>query len=192
MKVRTQERLTIETPLGLDEVKILRAGNLVLLNGEVYLARDATHKRLIADFNSNHALPFNPEGAVIYYAGPSPTPPGEVIGSIGPTTSRRMDRYLEFFLQLGVRATIGKGSRENKVKELLKNYLGIYFIACGGAAAYLTRFVVQKEVLAYPELGAQALVRIWVKDFPLIVAYDAYGGDLFEQDEISNHKVVTG
>lgn len=95
-------------------------------------------------------------------------------------------------MQLGVRATIGKGSRENKVKELLKNYLGIYFIACGGAAAYLTRFVVQKEVLAYPELGAQALVRIWVKDFPLIVAYDAYGGDLFEQDEISNHKVVTG
>lgn len=180
----------LKTPLSVEDTVALRVGDQVFLNGELYVARDATHRRMLEDVASGKGLPFPVHGAVIYYAGPTPSPPSGVIGSIGPTTSRRMDRYLAFFLERGLRATIGKGEREEGVKELLEKHKAVYFVACGGAGAYLSTFVISKEICAYEDLGAQALLRLVVKDFPVIVAYDAFGGDLFEEGKIKHRRIL--
>lgn len=171
----------LKTPLEVAEIMALRAGDLVVLSGELYVARDATHRRMVTAWGQGEKLPVNLSGGVIYYAGPTPTPPHEIIGSIGPTTSCRMDRYLPYFLARGVRATIGKGKRSEEAKKLGEKWKAVYFIACGGAGAYLSSFVTKKEICAYEDLGAQALLRIWVRDFPLLVAYDVHGGDIFEE-----------
>ncbi len=179
----------LKTPLSADDVLILHSGDRVLLNGEIYCARDETHRRLIADLESEKPPPFPLMNATFYYAGPSPTPPEKVFGSVGPTTSSRMDQFLEYFLQRGLRATIGKGERSPEVKKLLEKYSAVYFIACGGAAAYLSSFVVRSDLLGYEDLGTQALVRLCVRDLPLFVAYDCYGGDLFESGKIHYRRI---
>jgi fumarate hydratase subunit beta len=179
----------LKTPLNIDDVLILHSGDRVLLNGEVYCARDATHRRMIADIRSEKPLPFPIMNSTFYYAGPSPTTPGKVFGSVGPTTSSRMDQFLEYFLQRGLRATIGKGERNPEIKKLHEKYTAVYFITCGGAAAYLSSFVVHSDLLGYEDLGAQALIRLWVRDLPLLVAYDCYGGDLFESGKIHNRRI---
>lgn len=179
----------LKTPLTIDDILILHSGDKVLLNGEVYCARDATHRRMIADIKAELELPFLLMNSTFYYAGPSPAPPGKIIGSVGPTTSSRMDQFLEYFLQRGLRATIGKGERSSEIKKLLEKYSSVYFITCGGAAAYLSSFVVRSDLLGYEDLGAQALIRLWVRDFPLLVAYDCYGGDLFESGKIHHRRI---
>jgi len=189
MGMKNTNEYILQTPLSIADVLTLHNGDKVLLSGEIYCARDATHRRMIADLKSELQLPFPLMNSTFYYAGRSPTRPGKVIGSVGPTTASRMDQFMEFFLQRGLRATIGKGERSSELKKLLEKYSSVYFITCGGAAAYLSSFVVRSDLLAYEELGAQALIRLWVRDLPLLVAYDCYGGDLFESGKILHRRI---
>ncbi len=169
----------IIAPLTQKGLKQLRAGDMVYLSGTVLSARDAAHKRLVAAINNGHELPVILENQALFYLGPSPAPPGKKSGSIGPTTAARMDGMTEPLLQKGLKATIGKGKRSDNIKHLMKKYGAVYFIAIGGVAAYLSKKVKKIEAVAYTDLGPEAIYRLAVEDFPLIVAYDIYGGDVF-------------
>ena len=171
----------ITTPLTDDVIEKLRAGDKVLITGYIYTARDAAHKRMVEAIQRGEPLPFDVKGQIIYYVGPTPPKPGEVIGSAGPTTSTRMDRYVEPLLKLGLKGMIGKGYRQPFVKELLKKYKAVYFAAVGGVAALYKDKIKEAEIIAYEDLGPEAVRRLYVEDFPVIVAYDIYGGDLFEE-----------
>ncbi|HSV32429.1 MAG TPA: fumarate hydratase C-terminal domain-containing protein [Atribacteraceae bacterium] len=173
------EARIIQAPISQEQVLDLEAGQWVRLFGAVILARDTTHQKLVEDLAKEIDPPVPLAGSVIYYAGPTPVPPYRVVGSIGPTTAQRMDRFLPFFFGQGVRATIGKGERSREAFELHQRYRAIYFLACGGAAAYLSRFITACELLAYPELGTQALRRVHLAGLPVLVAYDARGGNIF-------------
>ena len=170
----------LETPLDEEEVLSVHAGDRVLLNGVIYTARDQAHKKLVAALEAGRELPFDPAGQTIYYVGPSPAPPGKVIGSAGPTTSYRMDPFAPELYQAGVKATIGKGARSRGVRDAIERFKCLYLAAVGGAAALLGARVKSAEVIAYPELGTEAVRRLVVEDLPLIVVNDAYGGDLYE------------
>lgn len=170
----------ITTPLTIEKVKNLKAGDVVLLSGVIYTGRDAAHKKMVEMLKNNESLPFDPMNQVIYYVGPSPTKPGEVIGSCGPTTSYRMDAYSPTLLKKGLRGMIGKGMRNTEVIEAMKNHTGVYFGANGGCAALLAKCVKSCEVIAYPELGAEAVHRLEVEDFPIIVIIDSDGNNLYE------------
>jgi fumarate hydratase subunit beta len=153
----------------------------VLISGVVYTARDAAHQRLIQALDKGEKLPFDLKGQTLYYMGPSPTRPGQVIGSAGPTTSRRMDVYTPRLIAAGIRAMMGKGNRSPEVREAIKKYKAVYFVTIGGAGALLSKSIKQAEVIAYEDLGAEAILRLNVENFPAIVANDIYGQDLFEQ-----------
>ncbi len=170
----------LTTPLDVEDVLSVRSGDRVLLSGVVYSARDAAHRRLVEALERGAELPFDPRGAVIYYIGPSPAPPGRVIGAAGPTTSYRMDPYASRLYEAGVKATIGKGARGAEVREALGRCRALYLAAIGGAGALLARTVRSAEVIAYPELGPEAVRRLVVEAFPAIVVNDAFGGDLYE------------
>lgn len=172
-------RLT--TPLSAKDVQALRAGDRVLLSGTVYTARDAAHARLIALLNEGKALPFAVEGQVIYYVGPTPPRPGEPIGSAGPTTSGRMDSYTPALLAAGLRGMIGKGSRSPEVREAMARHGAVYFAATGGAGALLAKRIKSAEIVAWEDLGAEAVRRLVVEDFPLVVIDDVHGHDLYEE-----------
>ncbi|MBT8762988.1 Fe-S-containing hydro-lyase [Desulfohalobiaceae bacterium Ax17] len=174
----------LQTPLTDEDILQLKAGDKVLLSGVVYTARDAAHKRLIQALDRGDKLPFPLEGAVIYYVGPSPAPPGRPIGSAGPTSSYRMDTYAPRLYGLGVKATIGKGKRSEEVKEALKEYKAVYFGATGGAGALLSKCIVQAKVIAYEELGPEAIRVLKVENFPLLVVNDAYGGELYAKPKL--------
>ena len=180
----------ISTPLTDEVVKGLRAGDAVQITGVVYQARDAAHKRLVALIEAGEDLPFDLEGAVVYYMGPSPAKPGNVIGSAGPTTSGRMDAYAPLLMRRGLKGMIGKGLRTPEVKDAMRECTAVYFAATGGAGALLARCVVGTEVIAYPELGAEAVARLDVKDFPAIVVNDCHGGDLYEEGRAKYAKTV--
>ena len=154
----------------------------MLLSGVLYTARDAAHARLAEALASGGEMPFDLAGQVIYYVGPTPAPPGRVIGSAGPTTSGRMDRFTPALLAAGLKGTIGKGARSQEVRAAIQTHKAVYFGATGGAAALLARSVVSCEVVAYPELGCEAVHRLVVKDMPLVVINDCLGGDLYEQN----------
>lgn len=171
----------LDAPVSAEAAMALRAGEAVRIFGTMYVARDAAHKRMIEALDRGEQLPFDPAGAVIYYMGPSPAKPGQVIGSAGPTTSYRMDPYTPRLLSLGVRAVIGKGSRAQAVKDALVQYGGVYLAAVGGAAALIAKSIVAAEVIAFPDLGAEAVLRLQVEDFPAIVVNDTVGGDLYLQ-----------
>jgi fumarate hydratase subunit beta len=171
----------LTTPLNKKVVAQLKAGDGVLISGEIYTARDAAHERLMRLDEAGAQWPFDTAGAVIYYAGPAPAPPGFPIGSVGPTTSYRMDPYLKAVLSKGVLATIGKGDRSEEVRDLCVEYGAVYLVAVGGAGALLAERVVSSEVIAFPELGPEAITRLTVKDFPAIVAYDIHGGNVFDE-----------
>ncbi len=173
--------IRLTTPLTPDDVKGLKAGDRVLITGTIYTARDAAHRRIIDAIDRGEEPPFDPEGQVIYYVGPTPPKPGEVIGSAGPTTSYRMDPYTPRLLELGLRATIGKGQRGQEVKDALKRFGAVYLVAVGGAAALISERIKKAEVIAYDDLGPEAVRRLYVEDFPAIVANDSNGGDLFEE-----------
>jgi fumarate hydratase subunit beta len=170
----------IRLPLTEETIAGLRAGDHVTLTGVIYTARDAAHKRLIEALDKGEPLPIDIKGAVIYYVGPTPERPGRVIGAAGPTTSMRLNPYTPRLLEQGLKATIGKGGRNQAVKEALKKYRGVYFIAVGGTGALLSKRVKKAEVVAYEDLGTEAIRRLEVEGFPVIVANDMYGNDLLE------------
>ncbi len=171
----------ITTPLTDEVVRDLRAGDAVEITGVVYQARDAAHERLVALIEAGADLPFDLCGAVVYYMGPSPAKPGDVIGSAGPTTSGRMDAYAPLLMRHGLKGMIGKGLRSAAVKQAMREDGAVYFAATGGAGALLARRVVGNEVIAWPELGAEAVARLEVVGFPVVVVMDSHGGDLYEQ-----------
>src|SRR3972149_3995022 len=167
-------------PLKDSDIENLKAGDRVLLSGVIYTARDAAHKRLIDLLDKGEKLPFDVKGEIIYYVGPTPAKPSFVIGSAGPTTSGSMDAYTPRLLSLGLKGTIGKGQRSPEVIEAMKKHKAIYMAAVGGAAAVIAKTIKKAEVVAYEDLGAEAIRRLTVEDFPAIVVNDIYGGDLFK------------
>jgi len=171
--------IQIQTPLSKD--LDLRAGDSVLLSGEIYTARDAAHRRMVELIERGERLPFKLDGAVIYYCGPAPTPPGKVFGAAGPTTSYRMDAYTPALLAEGLAGMIGKGERSDAVIEAIKKERAVYFAAIGGAAALLSKCVVSAELVAWPDLLSEAVQRLVVRDLPLIVAIDAKGNSVYDE-----------
>ena len=169
----------ITAPLTKEEAAGLRAGDTVLLSGVVYTARDAAHKRMCEALDRGEALPFDMRDAVIYYVGPTPPPPGRVIGSAGPTTSGRMDAYAPRLMDEGLRGMIGKGERSQAVVESMKKNGAVYFAATGGAAALLASRIREAQVIAWEDLGTEAVRRLVVEDFPLTVVIDSRGEDLY-------------
>ena len=172
--------IKLQTPLTEDKILSLKAGDSILLSGIIYSARDAAHKRLIDLLKEGKELPLNIKDETIYYVGPSPAKPGKVIGSAGPTTSYRMDSYAPTLMDLGLRGMIGKGARNNEVIDAIKRNNAVYFGAIGGAAALIGRSIVKSEIIAYEDLGAEAIRKMEVKDMPLVVIIDAYGNNLYE------------
>jgi fumarate hydratase subunit beta len=161
-------------------VEQLRAGDKVGISGIIYVGRDAAHKRIVTALDAREPLPFDPQGQVIYYMGPSPAKPGDPIGSAGPTTSGRMDPHAPRLMEVGLKGMIGKGNRSAPVREAMKKHKAVYFGAIGGAGALIARSIKQAEVIAYDDLGAEALRRLEVEDFPAIVVNDIHGGDAYE------------
>lgn len=172
--------IRLTTPLTIDKVKALKAGDQVLLSGTIYTGRDAAHKRLAELVKQGKDLPFDPKDQIIYYVGPTPAKPGQIFGSGGPTTSGRMDAYAPTMLSLGLRGMIGKGYRNDNVKEAMCTYTGVYFGAIGGAGAYISQCVKQAKVIAFEDLGAEAIRELYVEEFPLTVVIDCEGNDLYE------------
>ena len=170
----------LTTPLSREDVLSLRAGDQVLLSGVVYTARDAAHLRLVEAMERGEALPLPLEGQVIYYAGPTPTPAGRAIGSIGPTTSIRMDAYTPKLLEKGLRGMIGKGKRSPEVIEAMKRNGAVYLCAIGGAGALAAQCIESAEVIAFEDLGCESVKRLVLKDFPLIVAIDSQGNSVVQ------------
>jgi len=171
----------LTTPLKTEDTEKLKIGDKVLISGEIYTARDLAHKQLLELIDAGEKAPFNIEGSVIYYVGPAPSKPGQVINSCGPTTSYRMDPYTGRMLELGAKAFIGKGNRSPEVIEDLKKYKAVYLAATGGAAALIAKAVKGNETIAFEELGAEAIRRLKVEDFPATVVNDINGNDLYQE-----------
>jgi len=171
--------ITLTTPLSNKVIRELKAGDEVLINGVVYTARDAAHKRLVELMEQGKPLPIDVKGQIIYYVGPTPERPGKPIGSAGPTTSYRMDSYAPKLIKIGLKGMIGKGERGEKVVEAMKKYGAVYFATTGGAAALIARKIVSSKIVAYEELGAEAIRELVVKDFPAVVAQDSYGNNIY-------------
>ncbi|MCK8825344.1 Fe-S-containing hydro-lyase [Fuchsiella alkaliacetigena] len=174
--------VSLETPLTEEQVKSLAAGDKVLLSGTIYTARDVAHSRLVDALEAGEELPFELEGQVIYYAGPCPARPGQVVGSAGPTTSYRMDPFTPQLLESGLRAMIGKGDRDKQVVETMQKTGAVYLGAVGGAAALIAQRIKEAEVIAYADLGTEAIRKLKVEDFPLIVVIDSQGNNLYNRD----------
>jgi fumarate hydratase subunit beta len=177
------EPIRLKTPLRNEEVEKLKSGDRVLISGVVYTGRDAAHKRLIDLLKAGKDLPFDIRGQVIYYVGPAPAKPGQVLGSAGPTTSYRMDAYSPALIEKGLKGMIGKGMRSEAVKEAMKNHKAVYFAATGGAGALLAKRVKKVEIVAYEDLGPEAIRRLEVEDLPVIVVNDVRGNDLYIEGE---------
>lgn len=177
----------INAPMKDEDIKELKAGDYVYITGVVYTARDAAHKRMYEAFQRGETIPVELEHNIIYYMGPSPAREGKAIGSAGPTTSSRMDKYTPFLLNLGLKGMIGKGKRSDIVKESIINNGAVYFAAVGGAGALLSKCILSSEVIAYEDLGTEAIRKLEVKDFPVIVVIDPEGNNLYET-AIENYK----
>lgn len=172
--------IRITTPLTAEKVKNLKAGDSVLLSGVIYTSRDAGHKRLVELLDKGEKLPVDLKDQIIYYVGPTPAKPGQPIGSAGPTTSYRMDPYAPRLLDIGLKGMIGKGLRSQEVIDAIKRNTGVYFAAIGGAAALMGKSVKKAEIVAYEDLGAEALRRLEVEDLPVVVVIDSEGNNLYE------------
>ena len=170
---------TLTTPLTREDLKDLKAGDDVYISGYIYTARDAAHARLVELLEKGEELPFDPKGAVIYYVGPTPAKEGEPIGSAGPTTSYRMDSYTPQLLEVGLKGMIGKGKRSEEVKAKIVENGATYFAAIGGAAALIAKSIKSAEIIAYEDLGAEAIRKLYVEDFPVTVINDSSGNDLY-------------
>jgi fumarate hydratase subunit beta len=170
----------VSPPLSDADIESLKAGDRVRITGVLYTARDAAHGRLFPLIERGQPLPIDVRGQIIYYTGPSPARPGDIVGSIGPTTGGRMDKFTPALLELGLKGTIGKGARGSAVKDAMKRHKAVYFGAIGGAGALLSRFVRKLEIVAYEDLGTEAIRRLEVEHFPAIVINDCHGGDLYQ------------
>ncbi len=180
MKNSNSQMIQITAPLTDETVGSLRAGDRVVISGVIYVGRDAAHERMVEALEKGDALPFDPQGQIIYYMGPSPTRPGKASGSAGPTTSGRMDPYTPRLLAVGLKGMIGKGGRSAAVREALKQYKAVYFAALGGVAALAAKSIRSSRVIAFEDLGPEALLRLEVENLPAIVVNDMYGGDAYE------------
>ncbi|PTY41464.1 Fe-S-containing hydro-lyase [Brachyspira hampsonii] len=167
----------LKSPLTKEVLSVLKAGDMVSLTGTIYAARDAAHKRLIEMIDKNEKLPFDLQNQIVFYAGPSPNKPNEVIGSVGPTTSYRMDAYSPKLIELGLLSMIGKGKRGKEVIDAIVKYGGCYFTAIGGAAAYMSNCVKESKIIAFEDLGTEAIREMFVEDMPLIVTIDSHGNN---------------
>ena len=176
----TDSPIQLKTPFRTEDLENLRIGDRVLLSGFIYTGRDAAHHRLVETIKNNESLPFDLRGQVIYYVGPTPPKPGQAVGAAGPTSSYRMDSYTPALLERGLKGMIGKGGRDQAVKEAIRKYGAVYFAAIGGAGALISRSIRTAEIIAYPDLGTEAVRKLEVDEFPLIVAIDMHGGDLYE------------
>ena len=174
------ERRVLKAPFTDNVVRSLKAGDMVYISGTIYTARDAAHKRLVEMLAEGKPMPFDFDGQAVYYAGPCPAKPGQPIGSVGPTTGGRMDAYSPRLIQQGLRVMIGKGSRSEEVIDALKEHTGVYFAAIGGAAALMAKAVKEAEVIAFDELGTEAIRRLRVEELPVIVAIDHEGNDMYK------------
>ena len=172
---------SIKTPLEVETLEQLKIGDVVKITGTIYTARDAAHARLVKLIEEGKELPFDLQGQIIYYVGPTPAKPGEVIGSAGPTTSYRMDSYAPILMEHGLKGMIGKGGRSQAVKDSMQKEKAVYFAAVGGAAALIAKSIVHSEMVAYEDLGAEAIRKLEVINFPAIVVNDIYGNDLYQE-----------
>jgi fumarate hydratase subunit beta len=174
------EPIKITPPLTDEVVAKLKAGDRVLITGAIYTGRDMAHKYMVDGHKKGAAFPFDLRGQILYYTGPTPAPPGRPIGAAGPTTSYRMDKYAPYLLEHGLKGMIGKGPRGAEVKDSIKKNRAIYFAAIGGAGALISKAIKKADVIAYPELGTEAVMRLEVVDFPVFVVNDILGGDLYQ------------
>lgn len=184
-----EEAIRIQTPLTDGMVEKLKIGDKVFVSGFIYTGRDAAHKRLVELVNRGQPLPFDIKGQIIYYVGPTPPKPGKVIGSAGPTSSYRMDPYAPVLMAKGLKGMIGKGSRGKEVIDAMKKYKAVYFAATGGTGALLSKRIKSSVVVAYEDLGPEAIRKIEVEDFPAIVVNDIYGRDLYEEGKKTYKKI---
>ena len=178
----------VKLPLTDETIRQLKSGDNVLLTGVMYVGRDSAHKRMVESLDRGEALPFDIKGQTIYYMGPTPAKPGQVIGSAGPTTSGRMDAFSPRLIAAGLRGMIGKGMRSAAVKEAIKKHGAVYMAAIGGTGALISKSIKKSEVIAYKELGAEAILKLEVEDFPATVINDIYGGDLYEEGKAKYQK----
>ncbi|MGD8786388.1 MAG: Fe-S-containing hydro-lyase [Phycisphaerales bacterium] len=174
------EMKKLQSPLDDSDIRSLKSGDQVLITGEIYTARDMAHKRLCEAIESNQKLPFPLEGAIIYFVGPTPARPGKVIGAAGPTTSSRMDSFSPKLLARGLKAMLGKGYRGDQVRDALQTHTAVHLATIGGAGALLSKHIVAAEVIAYEDLGTEAIRKLQVVDFPAVVAYDCYGNSIYK------------
>lgn len=172
-----------------EKIKTLKAGDLLLLSGEIYTARDAAHERMVSEAKEGKELPFDIKGKAVYYAGPCPAKPGEIIGSCGPTTAGRMDAYTPYLLDRGLKVMIGKGARNSEVVEAIKRNTCIYLGAIGGAGALIAECIKSAEVIAYDDLGTEAIRKLYVEDFPVTVLVDSCGNDIYQIGQEKYRKI---
>lgn len=172
--------IRLHTPLNDEVVAKLKAGDRVLITGVIYTGRDMAHKYMVEGRQKGAPPPFDLKGQILYYTGPTPAAPGRVIGAAGPTTSYRMDKYAPALMELGLKGMIGKGPRGQEVKDAIKKYKAVYFAAIGGAGALISKTIKKADVIAYPELGTEAVMRLEVEDFPAVVVNDGEGNDLYQ------------
>jgi fumarate hydratase subunit beta len=174
------DAIKITPPLTDEVIMKLKAGDRVLITGVIYTGRDMAHKAMVEGHKKGQPFPFDLTGQVLYYTGPTPAPPGRPIGAAGPTTSYRMDKYAPYLLEHGLKGMIGKGPRGTEVKDSIRKNTAVYFAAIGGAGALISKAIKKADVIAYPELGTEAVMRLEVEDFPAFVVNDVHGGDLYE------------
>jgi fumarate hydratase subunit beta len=179
--VNERETIYIETPLTRETLKFLKSGDQVQIFGVIYTARDAAHERMWQAIKQGKKLPFDPKGQILFYVGPTPPPPGRVIGSAGPTTASRMDSFTPMLIERGLRGMIGKGRRSEKVRKAARKHGCVYFGAVEGTAAVLSGCIQAAKVVAYEDLGTEAVFRLTVKNFPALVVNDLHGGDLYAE-----------
>jgi len=184
MSIHMGKKFKLQPPLTESDIRILKAGDEVLITGVIYGARDMAHKRLCQAIDGGKELPFDLEGAIIYFVGPTPARPGRVIGAAGPTTSSRMDPFSPKLIAKGLKAMIGKGYRGPEVRETLKKYGAIHLSTIGGAGALLSQHIIAAEVIAYEDLGTEAIRKLEVVDFPAVVAYDSHGNSVYTQGDV--------
>lgn len=171
----------LDCPLSYEDIEPLRTGDIVRLSGTLYTARDAAHARIKAAIDAGEELPFDPDGQVVYFTGPAPAKPGQILGPAGPTTASRMDAYSPLLIERGLRGMVGKGLRSQTVRDSMSEHGCVYFGAVEGTAALLARCVKEVELIAYEDLGAEAVRRLTVEEFPVTVVNDLYGGDLYRE-----------
>ena len=179
MSAAKAEPINLTAPFSTRDVEPLKAGDVVRLSGVLFTARDAAHARMAEALQSGEPLPFDPEGQVVYFTGPAPARPGHALGPAGPTTASRMDSYSPLLIERGLKGMVGKGLRSDKVKRAMRDHGCVYFGAVEGTAALLARCVTEVELVAYEDLGAEAIRRLVVEDFPVVVVNDLHGGDLY-------------